>query len=219
MKLKEISESNRPRERLVRQGAKSLSDAEVLSVILQNGTREENAIDVAQRLVSEHGLKKLSECSFEEIKKTKGIGTAKACQVLAAYELGIRSQVEKENPLNFTRASDVFKYLSPRMSCLGKEHFVVLHLNAKNRLVGEETVSIGTLDSSLIHPREVFKSAIQKSAHSVIIAHNHPSGDPLPSEEDIRITAILKDAGSLLGIPVLDHVIIGRKKHYSFSER
>ena len=218
MRIKDISLDNRPRERLEKQGPSSLSDAELLAVILKTGNKEENVIDMSNRLISKYGIDKLSSCSLKELQEIKGIGKAKASQILALFEFNKRHHLAKQNGRPIRSAKDVFEYASSKLNGLAQEHFMILHLDSKNRIVKNETVSIGTLNSSLIHPREVFKSAIKESANSIILVHNHPSGDPTPSEEDEQITERLFDAGELLNIKVLDHVIIGTEKYYSFKE-
>jgi len=216
MKIAEISPENRPRERLKREGIQVLSDAEILAVILQKGTREENVIDMSNRLISTYGIDKLSSCSLQELQQIKGVGEAKAMQILAAFELQKRTRNNKTNKI-IKCAKDVFEYCKPKLSHLQKEHFMILHLDTRNKIIKDETVSIGTLNSSLIHPREVFKSAIKESANSIILVHNHPSGDPEPSPEDKEVTEIISKAGELLNIKFLDHVIIGKDKWFSFE--
>lgn len=219
MRIKDISLDNRPRERLEKQGPSSLSDAELLAVILKTGNKEENVIDMSNRLISKYGIDKLSSCSLKELQEIKGIGKAKASQILALFEFNKRHHLAKQNGRPIRSAKDVFEYASSKLNGLAQEYFMILHLDSKNRIIKNETVSIGTLNSSLIHPREVFKSAIKESANSIILVHNHPSGDPTPSEEDEQITERLFDAGELLNIKVLDHVIIGTEKYYSFKEK
>ena len=216
MRIKDISIENRPRERLQKNGPSARSEAELLAVILQKGTSKENVIDMSNRLISKYGLDKLSECSLKELQEINGIGFAKACQILALFELNKRHNISKKNGKPLKSAKDIFEYFSPRLSGLDKEYFMVLHLDAKNRVIKDETISIGTLNASLIHPREIFKSAIKESANAVVFAHNHPSGDCTPSQGDKEITERLFDAGELLSIKVLDHVIVGRNEYYSF---
>jgi DNA repair protein RadC len=218
MRIKDISTENRPRERLEKQGATALSDAELLAIILKIGNKQENVVDMSNRLLSKYGIAKLSSCSLKELQAIKGIGKAKACQILALFELNKRHTLAKQNGKPLKSAKDVFQYVEPKLAHLDRECFMVLHLNTKNCVLKEEVVSLGTLNSSLIHPRELFKSAIKESAHSIILTHNHPSGDPEPSEEDYEITERLFDAGELLSIKILDHVIIGKNRYYSFKE-
>jgi len=218
MRIKDISLENRPRERLEKQGAASLSDAELLAVILQKGTKEENVIDMSNRLLSKYGVDKLSSCSLKELQEINGIGKAKASQILALFEFNKRHNLAKQNGKPIKSAKDVYDYVSPKVNCLDRECFMVLHLDTKNRVIKEEVVSVGTLNSSIIHSRELFKSAIKESANSIILTHNHPSGDSTPSQEDEEMTDRIMNAGKLLGIEVLDHVIVGKDGYYSFKE-
>ncbi len=218
MRIKEISLENRPRERMEKQGVSVLSDSELLAVILQKGTKEENVIDMSNKLISKYSVNKLSSCSLKELQEIKGIGKAKACQILALFEFNKRHNLAKQNGKPIKSAKDVYDYCFPKLAGTDKEHFMILHLDTRNRVIKDEVVSVGTLNSSLIHPREVFKSAIKESANSVILVHNHPSGDSEPSEEDKKITNILFKAGELLSIKVLDHVIVGSEGWYSFNE-
>lgn len=217
MKLREISPENRPRERLEKQGVNVLSDAELLAIILQKGTYAENVIDMSNRLINKFGIEKLAKCSLEELKTINGIGTAKACQIIALFELNKRCSLSKNNGRIIKSAKDVYDYCHPKLSGLDKEHFTILHLDTKNKVIKDEVISIGTLNGTLVHPREVFKSAIKESANAVILVHNHPSGDSTPSEEDKEITKLLMEAGELLDIKVLDHVIVG-EGYWSWNE-
>jgi len=218
MRIKDISLENRPRERMEKQGVKVLSDSELLAVILQKGTKEENVIDMSNRLISKYGISKLSSCSLKELQEIKGIGKAKASQIIALFEFNKRHSLSKQNGKAIKSAKDVFDYCHPKLDGADKEHFMILHLDSKNKVIKDEIISIGTLNSSIIHPREVFKSAIKESANSVILVHNHPSGDPKPSKADEEITELLFKSGDLLSIKVLDHVIIGNETYHSFKE-
>ena len=218
MRIKDISLENRPRERMEKQGVKVLSDSELLAVILQKGTKEENVIDMSNRLISKYGVSKLSSCSLKELQEIKGIGKAKASQIVALFEFNKRHSLSKQNGKPIKSAKNVFDYCSPKLNRADKEHFMILHLDSKNRIIKDEIISIGILNASIIHPREVFKSAIKESANSIILVHNHPSGDSEPSMEDKEITERLMEAGELLDIKVLDHVIIGKDNYHSFKE-
>ena len=217
MKLKEITIENRPRERMQRQGAEALSEAELLAIILQKGTKENNVLDLANQLITKHSLDKLAECTIQELKETRGIGEAKATQIQAIFELHKRIRTKK-NGTQIKNAKDVYDYCEPMLRGKDKEHFMILHLNTKNQVLKHETRSIGTLNASIIHPREIFKSAIKESANAIILVHNHPSGDPTPSEEDEEVTHRLEEAGTLLNIKVLDHVIVAGKEYYGFKK-
>jgi len=218
MRIKDISKENRPRERFLKNGATSLSDAELLAVILQKGNKKENVVDMSNRLLSKHGINKLSDLSLKELQEINGIGPAKAMQIKALFEFNKRHNLSKTNGNSIKSAKDVYEYASQRFAFNDKEQFMILHLNTKNRIIKDEIISIGTLNASIIHPREVFKSAIRESSNSIILVHNHPSGDPEPSQEDEQITQKLFDAGKLLSIKIKDHVIVGDEKHYSFKE-
>lgn len=219
MRIKDISIEGRPRERLFKFGPSALSDAELLAIILQKGTKNENAIDLSNRLIMKFGLDNLSQCSLHELEQIKGIGIAKACQIQALFEINNRNTSSKYGKKPVKCAKDVYNYISPFLKDLKKELFITLHLDSKNAIVKNDTVSLGTLNASLIHPREIFKSAIKESANSIILVHNHPSGDPSPSEDDKKITEKLISAGELLDIKVLDHVIVGKNSYYSFKEQ
>ena len=218
MRIADISPENRPRERFQRLGAHSLSDAELLAILLQKGTRGVNVIDMSNRLLSKFGIDKLCGLSLKELQKIDGIGPAKAIQIKTVFEFSKRHALVKKNITKITCAKDVYELLKENLCDLKQEVFVVLYLDTKNRILKEEIVTKGTLDASLIHPREVFRGAIKESAHAVIVAHNHPSGDPTPSEEDKEVTRRLSEAGELLSINLLDHVIIGSGGFYGFEE-
>jgi len=218
MKIKDISKENRPRERFLKNGAMSLSDAELLAVILQKGSKKENVVDMSNRLLSKHGIDKLCDLSLKELQEIDGIGPAKAMQIKALFEFNKRHNLSKQNGKPIKSAKDVYDYASQKLNSNDKEHFMILHLDSKNRIIKDEVISIGTLNASIIHPREIFKSAIKESANSIILVHNHPSGDSEPSAEDEQVTEKLFEAGELLSIKVLDHVIIGKDNYHSFKE-
>ncbi|MFC1768715.1 DNA repair protein RadC [Nanoarchaeota archaeon] len=218
MKIKDISKENRPRERFLKNGVMSLSDAELLAIILQNGSKKENVVDMSNRLLSKHGIDKLSDLSLKELQEIDGIGPAKAMQIKALFEFNKRHNLSRQNGKTIKSAKDVYEYATQRLNSNDKEHFMILHLDSKNRIIKDEVISIGTLNASIIHPREIFKSAIKESANSIILVHNHPSGDSEPSAEDEQVTEKLFEAGELLSIKVLDHVIIGKDNYHSFKE-
>lgn len=219
MRIKDISKENRPRERLEKNGVHVLSDAELLAIIFKTGNKEENAIVMSDRLITKYGLGKLNELSLKELQEIKGIGPAKSMQIKALFEFNKRHSLAKRDGEPIKSARDVFEYASQRLTTNQQENFMILLLDSKNRIVKDEVISIGTLNASIIHPREVFKSAIRESANSIILVHNHPSGDPEPSIEDEQITEKLFEAGEILNIKVLDHVIIGKDKFWSFKEK
>lgn len=220
--IKEWPEDERPREKLQKSGADSLSDAELLALILRVGDHasHQSAIDLGRNMLQTFGdLRKLSSATFSEICSVKGAGPAKASSVLAALALGRRINTDKlENLERFTAPSQIFNHFHYRFRDRRREYFVTLLLDGKNRILLEEQVSEGSLNQSIVHPREVFSRAVKESAAAVILVHNHPSGDPAPSREDREITRRLKEAGDVLGIRVLDHIIIGDGAYFSFVE-
>jgi DNA repair protein RadC len=219
--IKEIPQSERPRERLAAYGASAVSTAELLAIQLRTGTPERSAIGLGELLLSKfEGLRGVAGCSIEQMSVVKGVGEVKAIQICAAFELGRRLAAlsDEERPV-IRSPQDVANLLMPELRDIKKETLKSLILDTKNRVMKILTVSVGILDSSLVHPREVFKDAITASAASLIIAHNHPSGDPTPSPEDRHITKRLYEAGQILGIELLDHIIIGDNKFVSLKER
>lgn len=218
MRIKDLPDSSRPRERFVKYGVEALSDAELFAIILRTGTKNENVVEVANKLISEYGLGKLFECSLKELRKIKGIGNTKAIELLTIAEIQKRISQSKNSIKKISRAEDVFNYFYERLKDEKQENFYILILNNQNNIIKEELISKGILDASIIHPREVFKPAIKNSASKIILIHNHPSGNPEPSPEDLDITKQLIEAGKQLDIKVLDHVIIGYEKWWSWME-
>lgn len=220
-RLKDLPPEERPQEKLLRRGAGELSVRELLALVLRTGMGRRPALILAdQLLLRTGGLRRLAAATPEDLCQIPGIGLAKATQVLAGMELGRRLLAlgpEERRPLR--SPGDAATLMMPEMRFLAKEHFRVLLLDAKNRVFGSELVSIGTLNTSLVHPRELFRRAIQASAAAVILVHNHPSGDPTPSAEDLQLTRRLVEAGRLLGIEILDHLIIGDNRYVSLKER
>jgi len=214
--------SERPRERLLKLGSEALSSQEVLALILGRGIKGESVIVTAQKLLSKFGnLKNLASASVEELTQVKGIGPAKAAQIKATFELSKRLDDSSGESQKITVKSpeDAIKAVRNQLKGKRKEHFLVLCLDTRNHLINTHKVSIGSLDCSIAHPREVFKEAISSCAASVIFMHNHPSGDPAPSEDDIKITKRLVEAGEIIGIEVLDHIIICDKDHLSMKAK
>ncbi len=220
--IKELPEDERPREKLLRYGSVFLSNSELLAILIGTGTRESSALSVANRILSmeKAGLSYLVDCTPEELCKIEGMGKAKSCKVIAAMELGKRiSQSPGEKRYSVGTPGEVAALYMDEMRHLKKEHFKVLFLNTKNEILSAENTSIGNLNSSIVHPREVFRNAVKKGAAAIIVIHNHPSGNPTPSQNDLDITRRLEEAGQLLGIPVLDHLIIGDGIFISLKEK
>ncbi|HZG60693.1 MAG TPA: DNA repair protein RadC [Anoxybacillus sp.] len=219
--IRDFPEDERPRERLISDGPESLANHELLAILLRTGTKNESVLQLANRLLNHfEGLRLLKDATIEEITSIKGIGTAKAVQILAAIELGRRiSRLQYDERYVIRSPEDGAKYVMEDMRFLSQEHFVCLYLNTKNQVIHRKTVFIGSLNASIVHPREVFKEAIKRSAASIICAHNHPSGDPTPSREDIEVTKRLVECGRMIGIELLDHLIIGDRKFVSLKEK
>lgn len=219
--MKDVHIADRPRERLIRQGAESLSNQELIAILLGSGTKQESVLHLANRVLTFfEQIHELKNATIEEIMSIKGIGKAKAVQLLAAVELGRRlSQQQTEERYTIRSPQDAASYLMPDMTSLKQEHFVVLFLNVKNQVLHKQTIFIGSLNASIVHPREIFREAVKRSAASIICAHNHPSGNPSPSSEDIDVTKRLIESGLIMGIEILDHVIIGDHKFISLKEK
>lgn len=221
MLLKDFPKDERPRERFIKLGPQNLSNQELIAIILRTGTKAESVIQLAQRLIKEfEGLRMLKDATLEELTKIKGIGKAKAIQLLAAVELGRRiNSLTNEERYAIRSPENGANYVMDEMRFLNQEHFVCLYLNTKNQVIHKQTIFIGSLNASIVHPREVFREAFRRSAASIICLHNHPSGDPTPSREDIEVTRRLKECGRMIGIEILDHIIIGDKKYVSLKEK
>ena len=212
----------KPRERLYRLGAAALSDAELLALLLGTGIASQPALQTAQRILTENGsIERLSEYGISGLARIRGIGTAKATRLLAAFELGIRLVEMRKSPMppiTVHTSEDVFNAYHTRLAPLRQEIFFVVGLNAKNQVIREITVAMGSIDECHVAPREVFRPLLLEAACRAILVHNHPSGDPAPSTQDLSLTRRLIKVGDLLGIPILDHVIIGRFSHVSLRD-
>jgi len=213
--------SERPRERLKRFGPEALSAQELLALIIGRGVSKKSVMTIAQELlVKFSNIKAISEATLEELSQIKGIGLAKAAQIKACFELGKRQDLEPElKDFDIKDPQSVVKAIRASIKDKAKEHFKLILLNPRNKIIGISTISIGTLNASLVHPREVFKDAITHNAYSVVLAHNHPSGDSEPSEDDLMITKKLVEAGKILDIKVIDHIIITKSGYFSFKEK
>ena len=223
--IKNWPELERPREKLIKKGPEYLSDCELLAIILRTGVGNSkgkfSALDLAKKIITEYSsLKNLLDLSLSEFLKINGIGRAKTAQVMAALELGKRAISERNgNNKSFKCSEEVANYYIPLLKDLKKEQFIVLLLDIKNKIIKEVLISQGSLTSSIVHPREVIKPIIKESAASVIFIHNHPSGDPEPSTDDIEITNRLCKSCSILGISVLDHIIVAEDGYFSFKQK
>ncbi|WP_417899430.1 DNA repair protein RadC [Bacillus haimaensis] len=219
--IRDFPEDERPRERLMQDGPQSLSNHELLAIMLRTGSKDESVLQLANRLLTTfEGLRLLKDASVDEMMSIKGIGSAKAVQIMAAVELGRRiHRLQYEDRYVIRSPEDAANYVMEDMRFLTQEHFVCLYLNTKNQVLHQQTIFIGSLNASIVHPREVFKEAFRRSAASFICLHNHPSGDPSPSREDIDVTKRLNECGKLIGIELLDHLIIGDQKFISLKEK
>lgn len=220
MTVKEMAADERPREKMLAKGEKSLSNAELLAILLRTGTKHKNAIELANYIINKdlQGLRYLQDMTIEELCEIDGIGLSKATMIKAALELGIRVASVKPNTYKVKNPWDIYKYYMDGLRYQKKEIFKVVLLNTKNEIISDIDVSIGTLNSSLVHPREVFREAIKRSTNKIILMHNHPSGSIEPSKEDKNITSRLIKCGEIIGIEVIDHIIIGDGLYFSFKE-
>lgn len=217
MKIKDLPKVDRPREKLEKYGPERLSDSELLAILLRTGSEGVNVVELANKILRKFSGTGLAKASFKELKDTFGLGSAKASEVVACFELGRRLLQNKKAALLLS-PQDIWEQLKD-IRDNKKEHFVIFFLDARNQEIKREIVSVGSLNANLVHPREVFEPAVRHLAAQVIIAHNHPAGDPAPSQEDSEITKQLVDAGKLLGIEVKDHVIVSKTNFFSFKEQ
>jgi DNA repair protein RadC len=217
--VRDLPPEERPRERLARHGAAALSSRELLALLIGSGSGRSSALDLADGLAT-RGLRELAGASLVELEQVPGLGTAKAARVLAALELGARVASEGRAPAaTFRSPEDTARYLLPRYAARPVETFGVLLLDVRHGLLSEVVISVGCLTSSLVHPREVFKEAVAARAAALVLFHNHPSGDPEPSAEDLALTRRLISAGTLMGIEVLDHLVLGAGRFVSLKQR
>jgi DNA repair protein RadC len=219
--VKEMPEEERPRERLARVGPQSLSSAELLAIILRTGVGGENVLTMANRLLAQFGgLAGMARLESAQLQAEHGLGPAKAAQLLAAFELGRRLMAEAPEERYQIRApGDAANILMPMIGHQEQEHFVVLYLDTRNRVLDREILYKGSLNTSLVRVAEVFRGAVRRNCAGIIVAHNHPSGDPNPSPEDVALTRRLVDAGKILEVDVLDHVVVGQNRFVSLRER
>ena len=222
MKVKDLPLDDRPREKLLLRGSQSLSDAELLAILLRTGIKGKSVINISQELIAENeNLAVLASKHPSHFIKKDGIGKDKAASLLAAFEISRRILSQNKNPADkkITSPQDIAEMFIPLLKDELKEKFILICLNSANKIIKHEVISIGNLNSSIVHPREIFKAAIENCSASVILMHNHPSGNPEPSNEDISITKKLVEAGKMLDIPVFDHIILAGNNYTSFVEK
>lgn len=219
-KIKEIPVSERPRERLKNIGVDNLSNTELMSIILKSGTVNKNVTELATELLNSYTLSDLKNISINGLKKIKGIGEVKAIELLATIELGKRIFIQNEKTLEtYTNPKDIWEKTKYLFKDIKQEYLYALYFDNKQRLIEKKLLFIGTVNQSVVHPREIFKEAVQRGSANIIICHNHPSGDPTPSNEDIDVTLRIKQCGDLMGIKLLDHIIIGNSNYISLKEK
>ena len=218
-KIKDLPKIERPREKLVAKGAENLKDSELLAILLRTGKSGKNVIEVASQILSKYSKKRLLQMTYQDLVKISGIDSAKATTLLAAFELSKRAlDVNDTNLPTIESTKDAMAQLTDLQN-LKKEHFITLYINARHKLIHKELISVGTLTANLVHPREVFEPAMVRAAIEIIVAHNHPSGDPTPSSADLEITKRIVEAGKILGIKVLNHIIITKENYFSFQDK
>jgi DNA repair protein RadC len=216
-RIKELPKVERPREKLINYGPEKLSNSELLAIILRSGTKEENVVELANKILKRFSADELPNLTFNDLKDYPGLGPAKACEIIACFELGKRLLKDKKSEI-YLKPQDVWEELKDLREHK-KEHFVIFYLDSRNQEIKREIISVGSLNANLVHPREVFEPAVRNLAAQIILAHNHPSGDPEPSEDDLEITKRLVESGKILGIEVIDHIIITKTGFMSFKEK
>ena len=215
--IKDLPKVERPREKLIKYGPEKLSNSELLAILLRSGKKGENVVELANKILKRFRADKLSHLTFDELKDYPGLGPAKACEIVACFELGKRLLKGKKARI-YLKPKEVWEELKDIRNNK-KEHFVIFYLDSRNQEIKREIISIGSLNANLVHPREVFEPAVRNLAAQIILAHNHPSGDTEPSEEDLTITKRLVEAGKIMGIEVVDHIIVAKNGFFSFKEK
>ncbi len=216
-RIKELPKIERPREKLIQYGPEKLSNSELLAILLRSGTKEENVVELANKILKRFSANELPNLTFNDLKDYPGLGSAKACEIVACFELGKRLLKDKKSQI-YLKPNEIWEELKD-LRDHKKEHFVIFYLDSRNQEIKREIISVGSLNANLVHPREVFEPAVRNLAAQIILAHNHPSGDPEPSEDDLEITKRLVESGKILGIEVVDHIIIAKTGFISFKER
>lgn len=216
-KIKDLPKIERPREKLIHYGPCRLSNSELLAIVLRSGKKGENVINLANKILKKYKAESLPTLTYQELKDFPGLGPAKACEIIACFELGKRLLKGKVVEL-YLKPEDVWKELRD-IRDYKKEHFIVFYLDSRNQEIKREIISVGSLNANLVHPREVFEPAVKNLAAQVILAHNHPSGDPEPSKDDLEINKRLVGAGKILGIEIIDHIIVTKNEFFSFKDK
>jgi len=217
-RIKDLSKSERPREKLIFKGPENLKDEELLAILLGTGIKGKNVIEIAKQILRKHSKKRLLQLDYKALSGIKGVGSAKACTILASQELVKRALKVRDETLPIIKSVKDVVAQAVYMRDKTREHLMVIYLNARNEMIFKKPMFIGTLNANLVHPREIFQEALKQNAASVILVHNHPSGDSDPSEDDIKVTKRIIEAGKIMGIDVLEHIIITRTKAFSFKE-
>ena len=218
-RIKDLPKIERPREKLISKGTQNLKDEELLAILLRTGREGKNVLELARQVLTKYSKRRLLKMQYEDLIKIKGINSAKACTILAAIELVKRALEKGEETLPIIRSTKDVIAQAVYMRDKTREHLMTIYLNARNEMIFKKPMFIGTLNANLVHPREIFQEALKQNAASVILVHNHPSGDPEPSQDDLEITKRILEAGKIMGIDVLDHVIITKNKIFSFKEK
>lgn len=216
-RIKDLPKVERPREKLMQYGPEKLSNSELLAILLRSGKKGENVIELANKILKRFSKDELPNLHFNDLKDYPGLGPAKACEIVACFELGKRLLKDKKAEI-YLKPKEIWEELKD-LRYHKKEHFVIFYLDSRNQEIKREIISVGSLNANLVHPREVFEPAVKNSVAQIILAHNHPSGDPEPSEDDLEITKRLVEAGKILGIEVVDHIIITKTGFISFKDK
>ncbi len=217
-RFKNIPKQERPRERVISQGASSLNNIELIAIVIGTGSKKEDVLSLSSRILRKYNLDELSNVTVSELRKIFGINDAKACKIVATIELGKRIISYSDRTKKITSPQEIVSLLLPKMKNLKKEILKAIYLDSKAKIIKQETISIGGTNINSVEPKHIFNPAIRHSASFIILVHNHPSGDPTPSKPDVMLTRQIKKSGKLLGIRLLDHIIIGNKNYISFRE-